>query len=1316
MLAKKLLFLFLCLLPINLIAQNITTVNIHNGGTGANTAAGAWANLFTGAGIAANCPVLATASNGAITCSSFTGLPSGWTATGSGSSQVVTAPGTFAVGTPIAPSITLDGSTGNGTFSGTVTAGAVNSIVSSCSYAGATADVQITAALADISSGGTVDARCYGALTIYIAAQVHVAPGSMSGPSQTLLFDPATNVLPSTNSTNMFLKGPNGTIKGLHTTFPSTAAYTGKEITINENSIDGATGGVEDFNFNVSAESAEGQPGGYGIYVSSTASYYGIAFIPFKHIRCYGGYRCIYISASSNGWVNDNIFEDVQATGSGAGIELNATGNPTLGNAINNTFFGYTYENPSGIGGVGILYSGTSFIQNSFIGGGASIDGTGAVFQNTNTFAASIGSLSYFSPIWGNVSNNSFASGTATNGTATTSFQTNSSLLNNGVTSAGENLTGYGFGVNGAGGNYYQQGAAFGAYLKTFNTAGFKWYCMYGSNNPSLCATLDPSGNFLVPGSMSSPAIIPTNITPSTSPVCANGTGGALTTTGCAGGSGSYLPLTGGTLTGALSGTSASFSGNVAAGAVNGVYSVAQFPGADVGAKINACLAALPSGKGTCDTRGLGTGVFPMAQITIGNGQKLQCDFGQEFQPTTAAETMVIQNNNSIITGCWFDASNQAAFSGEVISYTDNYRDGSQTTLEHSKLTAYPVRTGTAIYISATNAATQSIYTVAFNDVTIEGFQYGRYLTATTTGFINSVSFNGVQDSYSIIGTEINPTSTGLIARNNFIADNFQALIPGDIGIQIDGAGTWQQNYWTNLSIWDTNNGIVINNTTTNAGNFFFGSFDGYAVTDPTGTNTFCNQYNGVCKYGNTITLEASSIRSFGSVGGANLYAGGVLPFASQSEAMAGFNASTGNGEADWYTGLYTGASSYAHQWWAPNSSGTAWQSLMTLNDSGTLTPIGGLSTPILTVGSITSPAATSATDSASLGPELTTSGTCSGTGWTGTYPNYVAPGTTAPLTCTGFTSGSFYQISAGITGNTGSGTVTVAIGTAQTYTSSTAASSTLTFSPKANGTSLTYTPTAAFNGTIAISAKKINPITTFSYTGKDSTGAVSTTMLYQGLASLHNIFEGGGGTYNTTGSYNSAQGYNALYSNTTGNYNSAQGYNVLYSNTTGNYNSAQGYQAGQFISDGSTANATSSNSVYLGANTEAKASGDTNENVIGNGAVGNGSNTSTVGNTATVGTWLNGTQHITATAPITSAGTIAAYSTNAGGEITGLSAATSVTITFANSGWTNAAFCTANASTTLATNVYNSAQSNTAVTFTFPSLTGNLFYHCEGN
>ena len=93
----------------------------------------------------------------------------------------------------------------------------------------------------------------------------------------------------------------------------------------------------------------------------------------------------------------------------------------------------------------------------------------------------------------------------------------------------------------------------------------------------------------------------------------------------------------------------------------------------------------------------------------------------------------------------------------------------------------------------------------------------------------------------------------------------------------------------------------------------------------------------------------------------------------------------------------------------------------------------------------------------------------------------------------------------------------------------------------------------------------------------------------------------------------------------------------------------------------------------------------------------------------------VNGLIHNIGTAPTASAGSVATYSTNAGGELTGLSGATTVTITFANSGWTNAAFCTA-VDSQAATPVANTSQSNTAVTFTFSSLTGNLFYHCDGN
>jgi len=184
------------------------------------------------------------------------------------------------------------------------------------------------------------------------------------------------------------------------------------------------------------------------------------------------------------------------------------------------------------------------------------------------------------------------------------------------------------------------------------------------------------------------------------------------------------------------------------------------------------------------------------------------------------------------------------------------------------------------------------------------------------------------------------------------------------------------------------------------------------------------------------------------------------------------------------------------------------------------------------------------------------------------------------PLTCTGFTSGQFYQTVTTI-GAGGSGGVTIAIGTAQTASGS---SGTVTAGLKANGTSLTYTPASTYTGTVGISAKLITPIPLFSYTGKDSTGAVSFQALYQGLASLHNSFSGGGGSYNTTGSNNSAQGYAALYSNTTGNYNSAQGIDALYSNTTGSYNSAQGDQAG-YTAVPANANVSGSYNSWFGYN-----------------------------------------------------------------------------------------------------------------------------------
>ena len=62
----------------------------------------------------------------------------------------------------------------------------------------------------------------------------------------------------------------------------------------------------------------------------------------------------------------------------------------------------------------------------------------------------------------------------------------------------------------------------------------------------------------------------------------------------------------------------------------------------------------------------------------------------------------------------------------------------------------------------------------------------------------------------------------------------------------------------------------------------------------------------------------------------------------------------------------------------------------------------------------------------------------------------------------------------------------------------------------------------------------------------------------------------------NTTGSYNMANGYEALYSNTTGGFNAANGVLALYNNTIGNFNTATG--AGALL-----ANTTGSNNVAVG-------------------------------------------------------------------------------------------------------------------------------------
>ena len=74
-----------------------------------------------------------------------------------------------------------------------------------------------------------------------------------------------------------------------------------------------------------------------------------------------------------------------------------------------------------------------------------------------------------------------------------------------------------------------------------------------------------------------------------------------------------------------------------------------------------------------------------------------------------------------------------------------------------------------------------------------------------------------------------------------------------------------------------------------------------------------------------------------------------------------------------------------------------------------------------------------------------------------------------------------------------------------------------------------------------------------------------------------------------------------------------------------GQNNNAIGYNAGRYITGGSVGNYIGTNSLFIGNGTQALADGQTNQIVIGDSAIGAGSNTVTLGNTSIVTTVLRG-------------------------------------------------------------------------------------------
>ena len=144
--------------------------------------------------------------------------------------------------------------------------------------------------------------------------------------------------------------------------------------------------------------------------------------------------------------------------------------------------------------------------------------------------------------------------------------------------------------------------------------------------------------------------------------------------------------------------------------------------------------------------------------------------------------------------------------------------------------------------------------------------------------------------------------------------------------------------------------------------------------------------------------------------------------------------------------------------------------------------------------------------------------------------------------------------------------------------------------------------------------------------------GSVSTNVRFGNSAgqsntsgSTNSFIGTSAGQNNTTGNNNSFFGSSAGVNNTIGVENSFFGVASGLNNTTGSFNLFLGRNAGRFTSNGISANTISNNSIFLGNSTRANASGETNQIVIGDSAIGLGSNKTVLGNSSTTTTAIYG-------------------------------------------------------------------------------------------
>jgi len=284
-----------------------------------------------------------------------------------------------------------------------------------------------------------------------------------------------------------------------------------------------------------------------------------------------------------------------------------------------------------------------------------------------------------------------------------------------------------------------------------------------------------------------------------------------------------------------------------------------HFPCSDVG--INNALAALPSSLGTVIVPGC-QGILPLSStVTIGPGQTLILNHGTEVQPQSSGLEMFSVKAGGTLKGLWADVSNQPSYESAIISLTDNYRDGTQTTIKDILCTGGPTSLWSACLNISASSSAQSVAFVNIENVHISGFYVGVSLTTSGSGFINGNFFSDIHVSKAQFGYVFN-AGGGAIAGNLLSNISYQCCASGvtSYGIYLEGSAPVSQNVFSGFASWDTvAPNVPIASITSSVGqNIFTGRFDG-GIYDKNAANQYFISTLGPGGAGNINAMQLGS-------------------------------------------------------------------------------------------------------------------------------------------------------------------------------------------------------------------------------------------------------------------------------------------------------------------------------------------------------------------------------------------------------------------------------------------------------------------------